>query len=237
MTWRAPPRPSTPAPPARWPDVVLLPWEPPLTPDPDTARQWLQDELDKDIYTSGGTSWLDDLFGWINRLIDRILNGIDAGTGQAGLLGIPGSVMGIIVVALAIGVVLFLLLGPLRPSRRRKKSAAVFEDDERTAQTMLSAADAAAKAGDWDTAVVERFRAIVRSIEEAGWVPVVPGMTAYEFAMAAGAAAPQLVAEFGWAADLFDGVRYGHASGSEAADLRLRALHEASAKVKATVHL
>jgi len=217
--------------------VAALHWEPPLTPDPDTARQWLRDELDKDVYSSGGQSWLDSVWAWLNRLVERILNGIDAGTGQAGLWGVPGSVVGIVVVALVIAVVLFLLLGPLRPSRRRKASAAVFDDDERTAEAMLHAADDAARAGDWDAAVVERFRAIVRSIEEAGWVPVVPGMTAYEFAMAAGAAAPHLGADFDWAADLFDGVRYGHAHGSSAADQRLRQLQVTSASVKATVRL
>nr|WP_255633393.1 DUF4129 domain-containing protein [Demequina sp. TTPB684] len=81
---------------------------------------------------------------------------------------------------------------------------------------MRSAAEDAAAKGDWTLAVIERFRGIVRDVEQSGWVPVFPGMTAYEFVTQAGVRVPTLANELDWAGDLFDRLRYGHDSGSKA---------------------
>lgn len=185
---------------------MRLPAEIPIEPDADTARQWVVDELARDAYRNGGRSWLEELMEWIRER----LSGLRLPSGDGGIGGVPGAVIGIVLGVLALAAIIYFIVGPIRRSRRRKASHAVFDDDDRSASAIRDAAQAAADAGDWTTAVLERFRALVRRVEEDGWVPVVPGMTAYEFVTDAGALAPALAADLLWAGDTFDGIRYGH---------------------------
>src|SRR5690606_38404583 len=102
-------------------------------------------------------------------------------------------------------------------SRARRKSAAVFDDDDREAADIRAAALAAAEREDWTQAVLERFRALVRSVEERGLVSVVPGMTADELAAAVGTRLSDHDEDLQRCAEIFDGVRYGdHAATREA---------------------
>jgi hypothetical protein len=101
---------------------------------------------------------------------------------------------------------------------------AVFEAGPRTAAQHRADADRAAAAGDWRTAVLERFRAVVRELEERAVVPEQPGRTAGETAEAAGLRLPALAADLRAAARLFGDVRYGDHDAGPDADAGLREL-------------
>jgi hypothetical protein len=141
-----------------------------------------------------------------------------------------GAQLGITVALVAAVVLLiaWLVAGPVRLGRERVRSAEVLDsDDARTAAQMRAAADAAASSGDWRTASVERFRAVVRSLEERVIIEPRPGRTAQEAAADAGVRLPDQAAGLRSGADLFDGVEYGDRVATAADDADLRALDAA----------
>ncbi|MFF0456335.1 DUF4129 domain-containing protein [Nocardia africana] len=72
-----------------------------------------------------------------------------------------------------------------------------------------AAAESAAGHHDFDTALRERFRAVVRGLEQGGVLEVQRSRTARETASAAGHALPGASTEFDYAADSFDEIVYG----------------------------
>ncbi len=201
----------------------------PVDPDSQTAREWLESELRKSEYQDQpGESLIEVLLRWV----ERILGNLERATSGLGG-GIPGSVVALILLALVTAALLWLVLGPLRSSRRRKTSAAVFEDDTRDLETLRKASAAAAAAEQWSIAVIERFRVVVRTLESEAIVAVLPGMTAHEVAQDALPLMPDHNVELLWAADTFDGLRYGHSGASAADYTRMCALEEAAEKAQA----
>ena len=87
----------------------------------------------------------------------------------------------------------------------------VDADDDRTAAQLRADADAAAARGDWRSAVIDRFRAVVRSLEERVVLDVRPGRTADEAAAVAGLRFPAEADALRRGARLFDDVCYGDA--------------------------
>lgn len=175
----------------------------PVIPDADTARQWAADELAKAPYQPHSESLLDKILGWIDDALNNLGNvGADLGAGR--------TVLAIAIVALVVAAVVFAVVGPMRRARRLAREHLVFEDDARTAAQMRESSTKAAADGQWRLAVLERYRAIVRSLEERDLIPERPGMTAHE-------AATEIARRFrdvrhlvGHASDIFDGVRYGN---------------------------
>jgi hypothetical protein len=189
----------------------------PVVPDRDTAREWLGSELQRPEYAER-ESLLRRLINW---LLDR-LNSIDwPGASMSGSqLGIA-----IVVIVVVVLVIAWLVAGPVHLGRGRAASAKVLDvDDARTATQMRAAADAAAGSADWRTATVERFRAVVRSLEERVVIEPRPGRTAQEAAADAGARLATQSAGLRSGADLFDGVEYGDRVATAADDAALRAL-------------
>ncbi|GAB2466685.1 hypothetical protein GCM10027063_04260 [Promicromonospora xylanilytica] len=197
----------------------------PVVPDRDTAREWLSSELQGSEYAER-ESLLSRLISWV---LDW-LSGIEwAGAAVSG----PALAIVIAVIALVVLAIAWLVAGPVRLGRNRAGSAEVLDtDDARTAVQMRTAADAAAASGDWRTAVVERFRAVVRSLEERVIIEPRPGRTAQEAAADAGARLPAQAAGLRSGADLFDGVEYGDrvAVAEDDADLRALAAEVAAAR-------
>lgn len=189
-----------------------LPFDIPVEPDSDTARGWVQQELAKPDYHSTHNDWLARLMEW---LADHLLRPSDIRLGNAHL-STPPWVMITLIIAAVLAVAAFIVFGPMRGSRRRKRSKAIFEDDTRGVDAIRNAAAVAAAAGQWSLATLERFRAIVRAGEEAGVVAVTPGMTAGEFAREGSRRVRALEADLEWAADTFDGLRYADRSASHA---------------------
>ena len=89
-----------------------------------------------------------------------------------------------------------------------------------------AAADRHADRGEWTDAVLERFRAVARQLEERAIITPSTGRTADELAAEAALRLPQLGADLTASARTFDDVCYGHRPGTPEADARLRSLDE-----------
>lgn len=203
---------------------VALRGDVPVTPDADTARRWLQEELLDPVYQDQ-PSLLMRFIDWLMGLFDGV-EVLDVNPVVASLV-----VAGVVLV---VAVIAYLVAGPVRLSRRARTLAAVFEDDTRSATDLRAAADAAAAAGDWATAVVERYRAVVRSLEERVVLDPRPGRTAHEAADAAALRLPALADRLAGGARLFDDVRYGKVAVGPAADQALRELDAAALATRPT---
>lgn len=194
----------------------LVPREPPLTPDADEARAWAERELEKAIYNDAPSLW-ERFIRWLGDLWEQIFDS----NSTLGPVLMPLAVL--LVVAVVIGLAL-LIGGPIRRRRLRAEqgSIEVLDDDERTSSMLRTAADAAAAAGDYATAVLERYRAIVRSLDERAVLEDRRGRTAHEAAVAAGARLAPCAADLHRAAEMFDGVCYGDLSPTADDDTWLR---------------
>lgn len=184
----------------------MTPFDAPLDPDREEARRLLEEELSKARYQERQVNetpqWLKDLYRWLQDLLNSL-----GGEGT-----VPGWVVLLVIVALAVIVVAFLVFGvPRLRARSRVKAGGdeLFEaDDHRDAAAMRRDADAAARAGRWGEAIAERFRAIARSLHERTLVSTVPGSTAHDVARRAAAPLPEHSAALEAAAHDFDAVRY-----------------------------
>ena len=152
----------------------------PVTPDAEEARRAAEEELSKPAYRERRSLW-EALWDWLASHLDpgAVLPGLPAWAGWVIVLSVLAALVAVMV----------LMLGRLRMVRRaRSLGAGLFDSDHRDARTLVQAADSAAAEGLWATAVIERFRAIIRSLDERGLVEDYPGMTAQEAAARAGSA-------------------------------------------------
>ncbi|CAM5781296.1 DUF4129 domain-containing protein [Cellulomonas persica] len=188
--------------------------EPPLTPDAETARRWALEELAQPEYRDQ-RSILQRVLEWFMRQFEDVQDSVHLDGPMVALV-----VGGAIVVALLIA---WWVAGPVRSGRASAARTVLAHDDERTAAQLREAADAAARAGDWETAVLERFRSVVRDLEERAVLDERPGRTAHETTVDAGARLPDVAGALGDAGALFDDVAYGGRHASEADDAHLRA--------------
>ena len=188
----------------------------PVEPDAETARTWLRAELADPIYTER-PDLLAQILDWILDQLSAAEDAISGVDPRAAALVVA------LVVLVGVGVAL-LIAGPVRRSRRARQSAEVFGDDTRSAAELRSAADAAAAQGRWTDAVLDRFRAVLRSLEDRVVLEPRPGRTAHEAAEVAGARLPTVGDDLRQAAVLFDDVCYGDAEASAQDDAWLRTL-------------
>jgi hypothetical protein len=201
-----------------WPVARILTGVP-VDPDGQTAREWAEAELADPIYHQG-QSLLERIIQWFLELIeDARASAVNVDVRTAALI-----LGAILVVAAAI---VLLYTGPVRRARRARASTEVFEDDARTAAEMRASADAFAAAGRWSEAVLDRFRALLRSLEERAVLAERPGWTADEAAAEAGAALPGCAADLRRASGLFDDIRYGDRHGRAEDDAWLRGVDDA----------
>jgi hypothetical protein len=144
----------------------------------------------------------------------------------------PGGPWGFVAIVVVAAALLALALWRNgAPARARPTDEpTLLADDDRGADEMRLAADRAAAAGDWVLAVQERFRAIVRGLEERTIIDQRPGWTADEAAAAAGRPLPELANELMAAARLFDGVTYGGKPADAGAHERLATLDRSARK-------
>ncbi|MFC8731620.1 DUF4129 domain-containing protein [Luteimicrobium sp. NPDC057192] len=191
---------------------------PPVTPDGPTAQRWAVDELSRPEYHQR-ESLLVRFLHWLGELFDG-----------APTLGMPPGWAAVVVVAVVLAVVggALVIAGPVRRTRRVRTARPVFDDAARSAAELRALADEAAARGAWDEAVVERFRALVRGLEERVVLAEVPGRTADEAARdASGAFDDDLAPGLESAARTFDDVRYGGRHAGPDDDAALRRLDEA----------
>ncbi|SFK06750.1 DUF4129 domain-containing protein [Cellulomonas sp. KH9] len=189
----------------------------PVEPDAAEARRWVRGELLDPAYHRQETL-LERVLRWFAELLDGLP---DVGmSGRTVLLVAVGVVLVVVVVALVVA-------GPVRAGARRRRTAVLSADDRRTAAQLRDAADAAAQAGDWSTAVADRYRAVVRDLEERGLLDDRPGRTAHEAARLAGAALPPHAGALARGGDLFDAVVYGDRPAAAPDDAAMRELDAA----------
>ncbi|RRD44515.1 DUF4129 domain-containing protein [Buchananella hordeovulneris] len=198
-------------------------YAPPVTPDPDEARQWLLDELAKPVYHSR-RPWYQELLEWLASAFS------DSGEGLAGFR--PAAALALLALVLVVsGVAVAVARSRWRAAPTAAPGSALLFDDARNSQQLRAAADAAAATGNWDLAVLERYRALIRDLDEQLLIADQPGLTATQAARLAGGALPPLAAQFAAAGRLFDSVVYGDAPASAASDAFLRELAQATTRV------
>ncbi|MFH5878102.1 DUF4350 domain-containing protein [Arthrobacter sp. NA-172] len=189
--------------------IALFPaFEPPVDPNREEARRWAAEELSKAQYASAKPSWIDDIWNqfleWLRSLNSGSLNGTNISLPVIGALAVVLIVVAVMVVR-------------PRLNARRKESAEVFDGEvSANADVFRARASAAAAREDWQTAVVEQFRAVVRSAEDRAVIDIQAGRTADEAAAQLGRAFGTASSNLKNAAALFDGVKYGKAPATAA---------------------
>jgi Domain of unknown function (DUF4129) len=196
---------------------VRLPLDVPIDIGRSDAADAARSELSKAVYAADRPSLQQRVIQWV---LDQIGKALDALSSVA-----PGGILGLLVlVAIVVGVVILVLrrTGPLQ--RSSAGDVPLFVGRLRSAAEYRAAADAAAAAGDWDEAVLQRFRAVVRSLEERDILEPRPGRTADEAAAVAARALPSCAPGLRQAARSFDDVAYGRRARDQQADATLREL-------------
>lgn len=182
--------------------TALSPWTVPVVPDPAGAREAARDELADPAYTSQKPTLFERI---TDEVIDRLGDLFTRTADNA-----PGGRWALVLLTALILLGLWGLrsrLGKLGSSARR--TAEVFGDAVRTAAEHHADADRALAAGHLDIAVTERFRALVRGLEERGLLDPWPGRTANEAAQEGGQLLRSCAIQLRAAARVFDEVRYG----------------------------
>jgi len=195
---------------------------PPLTPDGDEAREWAERELADPVYAAAQPTPLDRIARAIGEFFQRLFDiELQDGWGSAFAL-IAGIVVVVVIVAA------FLVWGAPRATRRAPAAVTVLfgENDERSAAELRRAAASHARSGEWDAAIVLRFRALARGCLERGMVETPPGATVHAFARAAGRAFPGEAVALEEAAVAFDDVRYLRRPGTAALYERVAAVDD-----------
>ncbi len=181
---------------------IVLPWAVPVVPDPDSARDAAREELTDPAYRSQEPTLFE-------RITDEILDRLGELFGRTAD-NAPGGRWSLVLLTAVVLLAVWGLrarLGKLASTGRR--TAEVFGTTVRTAAEHHADADTALAAGDLDTAVTERFRALVRGLEERGLLDPRPGRTANEAAEEGGRLLASCALQLRAAARVFDEVRYG----------------------------
>lgn len=196
---------------------------PPLTPDADEARRQLAEELSNPIYADP-QSWIADHF---DKLLEWLIGDPSASTALS-----PEQLTTVVVSVLAIaGVALWLFMGPLRSDRRRRKEELLAGEERNAADLRQDAAQLAA-GQQWGAAILQLFRALVRSLGERGIIVESAGMTADEAVRQAAPRLPGLADRLAWAAGVFDALAYGHRAGTAQQYQQLKALDDDLAQAR-----
>lgn len=187
------------------------------------ARELARRELADPVYAEAQPPWWQRATEW---LWDRIGSALGEVAGAAS--GVVWILVLVAVLAL-VGLVVARRVGWI--DRRRGSRGAVFTDLVRSAADHRSAADDAAARGDWTTATLESFRALVRALEERGALDPRPGRTADEAAAAGSISFPAHRDGLLDAARTFDLVAYGGRAGRLEGYRRVRDLDAAVSRL------
>ncbi|WP_149084942.1 MULTISPECIES: DUF4129 domain-containing protein [Microbacterium] len=183
-----------------------------FVPDGDEARRWAEEELSRAQYADAKPTWFDLFARDVMRFLGDLFsadNGANVG---------PTALIVVTVLIAAALVTALLVWGRPRRSRvvRRAHTALLGADDDRSATTLRADAERSARQGDWDTAVILRYRAIARGLLERDLIDPAPGATAQSIARSASAVFADEAEALRRAAASFDDVRYlRHAATSD----------------------
>lgn len=187
----------------------------PFTPDFDQANELATKELAKFKYQRDD-SLLNRIFEWLKELFFAIFQK------KPGELSFS-EILTFLFFLLIFGILIYFAVR-FGLKLRKNKSQIVsnisqdqpFLDHNRTSAELFMLATIAAKNGDLNTAVLERFRGIMKSLDERGIIVLSPGLTAIE----ATKLAIQKIGEkqlFTTAVNWFNAILYGSAEANSAA--------------------
>lgn len=195
----------------------------PVVPDEPTARQWLEQELTDPAYARAKP-------GLLQRVWEALQDALNSAEGPTSPLLL------LVLLAVVVGVVALVVwrVGPLRAAARTGTAGAgeIGLEEHVTAAGYRARADAAVAAGDWRTAVLDRFRALVRGLEERTVLDPRPGRTADEAAGEAGQLLPAVADALTTAARLFDDVAYGDRAATPEHHDRVREADDAASRAR-----
>jgi len=196
---------------------------PPLTPDGEEARRWAQEELSDPVYTAAEPTPLDRLARAIGGFFDQLFSS-EIPNGWGPTLAVVAALVVIVLIVAA-----FLIWGLPRATRRTRATGAELFGvaEERSAARLRRDAASHADRGDWDGAIVLRFRGLARAVVERDLLEVPPGATVHAFARTAGRVFPGCAAALEEAAAAFDDVRYLRRPGTPELYARVVAVDEA----------
>lgn len=169
------------------------------------ARELALRELADPVYAEARPPWWRRATDW---LWDQI------GSALADVAGAASGIVWILVLIAVLTLVALVVARRVGWVDRRRGAGAVFTDRPSRSVDHRAAADAAAARGDWTTATLEIFRALVRTMEERGALDPRPGRTADEASEAGSLAFPTRRTELLAAARTFDLVAYGGRAGT-----------------------
>ncbi|MDS0135000.1 MULTISPECIES: DUF4129 domain-containing protein [unclassified Amycolatopsis] len=191
----------------------------PVDIDRDAARRAAEQELSDPKYREARPSFLQEIGRWLGEQLDKLLNSLSS--------DVPGGIFGVLLVlALLIVLVVVIRVRTGKVARAARADRVVFGGQRRSAADYRRSAAEAAAAGRFDDAVRDRFRAVVRALEERALLDVRSGRTADEAAAEAGQLLPNVADQLRQGARLFDDVHYGGREGTEAAYRTLTELDE-----------
>lgn len=192
--------------------------EPPVLPGRDEARRWAEEELAKREYRDAAPGWLESVWAGIVDWLQSLDGGRGLDSAAAPWIG----------VAIAVLIGTAVILARPRLNAKAKRAGDVFDVDATvSAAAYRQRAAAAAAAGDWSAAVVDCFRALVRTAEERAVLDARPGRTADEVAHDLATPFSSVAGRLADAARTFDGIRYGNESAGQADYAAVRELDAA----------
>lgn len=202
----------------------MIPLDVPVELSREEARRRVLEELGKSRYTEM-PQWLRDLLQWLYELMEKIITFVlDATSGPAASGGGGINVAFVIIlvlIAAAIALLIWKVGLPRWQTRRRRRDAEVDLSEALEPDDYRSAAQRFAEAGDWRSAVRDRFRAVVKELEIATILDPRPARTAFEASALAGRALPEQAAALDDGARTFSEVMYGDRVADAAAYRRM----------------
>lgn len=198
--------------------IVLLA----TSPDADEARRLAEHELSKSEYLAAQPNAFDRASLAVLEFLKDLLSP-DSNGGAGGTFVLIG--LAVIVVGLLVcGIILW---GRPRASRRAQRHETLLgEHDQLSAHELRAKAEQSARAGHWNLAMTQRYRALARGLIERELLTPAPGATAQAIAVAASLAFPAEQQALLDAAARFDQVRYLGFSGDEQGYLAILAADE-----------
>ncbi|WAP52728.1 DUF4129 domain-containing protein [Arthrobacter sp. ATA002] len=187
----------------------------PVVPDESQGREWAERELSRSVYADARPGLLDRFWQWLGEFFADLLDGISGVDPSLGVLLLAACAAAVLAAAV-------FLVRPRLNARRRRGLFDTAETREAVDHRRL-AAEAAAR-GEWNTALAERLRAVIRSAEERVILEPQAGRTAAEAGHALSASFPAAAPEVRWLARRFDEVRFGHLPAAAADAERAAAL-------------
>jgi hypothetical protein len=199
--------------------VKLLLTDVPVDIGRDDARRAAAGELADPQYRDARPNLLQQVGQWLGEHLDRLLAALSS--------DVPGGLFGLVLVlVLLIVLVVVIRLRTGKIARTSRAGGVVFGGQRKSADDYRRSAEEAAAAGRFGDAVRDRFRAVVRALEERALLDTRSGRTADEAAAEAGLLLPDVAGLLRQGARLFDDVHYGGREGTEAAYRALTELDE-----------